>query len=169
MARKRRSQAFVIAGLTVFALVAAPTYLLPGPIVLYPETPSLPVGPYLISFSQIETGKIVAFSMPSIARRYHREQGREFSSSYLYIKPVVAGPGDKVCSSATGLFINGQRFADVVTQNAAGNPLPVWQDCRRLGADEWFMVSTHARESFDSRYYGPIQESEIASVYRPLF
>jgi type IV secretory pathway protease TraF len=150
------------------AFLAGPS-LLDGPIILYPASPSLPVGPYLRTFGAVGTGKIVAFKVPNEARRYQRERGHDVPENFLFMKPVAAGPGDQVCNSLSGLFIAGKRFADTASRDPDGHPLPVWRHCRQLEHDEYFMVSTHIPNSFDSRHFGPVDKRYVAAVYRPLF
>lgn len=85
------------------------------------------------------------------------------------MKPIAAGPGDRVCNSLAGLFINDERFSDTINHDPDGRLLPVWRQRRRLDRDEFFMVSTHIHKSFDSRYFRPVEGAEIAAVYRPFF
>ena len=150
------------------AFLAAPRFL-DGPIVLYPASPSLPTGPYLRTIEAVETGKIVAFEIPDEARRYQAERGHDVPAGFLFMKPVAAGPGDQVCNTFAGLFINGMRYADTASHDPDGHLLPFWRHCRPLELGEYFMVSTHIANSFDSRYFGPVAANEIAAVYRPLF
>jgi len=168
MAKRRRRWLLAAGVVALAAFLAGPSFL-DGPIILYPASPSLPVGPYVRTLETAETGKIVAFKVPEAARRYQRERGHDVPENFLFMKPVVAGTGDQVCNSPSGLFINGTRFADTASHDPDGLPLPVWRHCRQLKRDEYFMVSTHIPNSFDSRYFGPVEEEEIAAVYRPLF
>jgi len=168
MARTRKRW-FLAASVIAFAAFLAGPSFLAGPIILYPASPSLPIGPYLRTFELVETGKIVAFSVPGEAERYQIERGYDVPPNFLFMKPIVAGPGDQVCNSLSGLFINGKHFADTESHDADGRFLPVWQQCRRMDREEYFMVSTHIPNSFDSRYFGPVKGAEIAAVYIPLF
>ncbi|MGI9509905.1 MAG: S26 family signal peptidase [Geminicoccaceae bacterium] len=160
---------FLAASVIAFAALLAGPSLLNGPIILYPSSPSLPIGLYVRTFEQVETGKIVAFSMPDKAKRYQIERGHDVPPNFLFMKPIAAGPGDQVCNSFSGLFINGKRIAETVSHDSDGRLLPVWRQCRHLHHDEYFMLSTHIPNSFDSRYFGPVEGAEIAAVYRPLF
>jgi len=47
--------------------------------------------------------------------------------------------------------------------------LPIWQDCRRLAADELFTFTDHVPTSFDGRYYGPIERARVVGVYRMIW
>lgn len=168
MATKRRRWFLAAGVVTLAAFLAGPSFL-DGPIVLYPASPSLPIGPYVRTFETVATGKIVAFKVPEEARRYQSERGHDVPENFLFMKPVVAGTGDQVCNSLAGLFINGDRIADTASRDPDGRLLPVWRHCRHLDRDEYFMVSTHIPNSFDSRYFGPVVGAEIAAVYRPVF
>lgn len=168
MATTRRRWLLAAAVVGLAAFLAGPS-LLDGPIILYPSSPSLPIGPYLRTFDTVEAGKIVAFKIPDKARLYQAERGYDVPADFLFMKPVAAGPGDQVCNSPAGLTINGKRIADTASHDPEGHPLPFWRHCGRLERDEYFMVSTHIPNSFDSRYFGPVAADEIAAVYRPLF
>lgn len=153
----------------LLALILVGIRSLYAPLVLYPASASLPTGPYLRSFETVDTGKIVAFAVPEVARRYQAKRGNEVPLGSLFMKPIVAGPGDLVCNSLAGLFINGERLAATASHDQQGELLPLWRGCQRLAHDQYFMVSDHVPNSFDGRYFGPIEAADIAGVYRPLF
>jgi type IV secretory pathway protease TraF len=46
--------------------------------------------------------------------------------------------------------------------------MPVWQGCHQLQDGQVFVLGTHA-ESFDSRYFGPIDGEQITGAAIPLF
>ena len=168
MAKRRRRWLLAASVVALAAFLAGPGFL-DGPIILYPASPSLPIGPYVRTFETVEIGKIVAFEIPEEARRYQAVRGYDLPASFLFMKPVAAGPGDRVCNTLAGLFINERRVADTASHDPEGQPLPVWRHCRLLGRDQYFMVSNYISNSFDSRYFGPIDQGKIAAVYRPLF
>lgn len=135
------------------------------PLFLYPASASLPEGLYMRSFGPI---KIAAFPIPEAARRYQAEHGRLVPDGFLFMKPITAGPGDWVCNCEAGLFINEARHAATATRDSAGELLPVWRDCRRLDANEYFAFSDHVGDSFGSRYFGPLLVDQIAGLYHPI-
>lgn len=152
------------------ALLFLSLRLLDGPLVLYPISGSLPEGLYLRTFEQPTPGKIIAFAVPDVVRRYQAERGTDAASGFLFLKPVIAGPGDRVCNSAAGgLAINGAWVAPTMTHDREGRRLPRWVGCRNLGEDRFFTFSDWVPNSLDSRYFGPIDNADIAGVYRPLF
>ena len=83
------------------------------------------------------------------------------------MKSVAAKAGDRVLISEKGLFINGLYVGAVKRFDSAGRPLPVKDGEFVLRQNELFTVSSHDN-SFDSRYFGPIQTSAVKGVVEPL-
>ena len=140
---------------------------LDAPLFLFPSSASLPAGLYMRSFEPVRVGSIVAFPMPAVARRYQERDGSHVPSASLFIKPVAAGPGDWVCNDpVNGLEINGVWMAPVTMSDRRGKSLPVWRSCRFLRDKEFFLFSDTVPNSFDSRYYGTVQDHQIRASYR---
>lgn len=141
----------------------------PAPLFLYPITSSLPAGLYVRTGEAPSVGAIAAFPVPAAARRYKASIGETVRANFLFMKPIVAGPGDHVCLRIPNhLYLNGARIAEVAMEDGAGRSLPLWHGCRRLEPGELFTLSTHAGTSFDSRHYGPIKLSTVIGAYRPI-
>ena len=139
------------------------------PWILYPNTPSLPLGLYVLTLDAHDVGLIVAFRVPKAAIEYKRSIGERVDPNFLFMKPVIAGPGDHVCHREQGsLELNGQPIADVVADDRLGRPLPVWQGCEVLGHDRYFTLSDYVPNSFDSRHFGPIHAEDILGAYKLL-
>jgi len=153
----------------VLAVALAGLRQLEAPLILYPASASLPKGLYFQTFGSVEIGKIAAFPIPTAARNYQARHGNLAPEGFLFMKPIAAGPGDEICNGPAGLFLNGRHLAATASHDARGNPLPIWNDCRPLRDDEFFMLSDYASNSFDSRYFGPIRADEIISVYSTAF
>jgi signal peptidase S26 family len=71
--------------------------------------------------------------------------------------------GDEICRTSS--VISRDR-AMALAKILSGRALPVWSGCARLSADEIFLLGEHA-ESFDDRYFGPIDASSIESALSP--
>jgi conjugative transfer signal peptidase TraF len=84
------------------------------------------------------------------------------------LKRVVAVSGDRVCRSRGLVLINGEAVAEALEQDRNGTPLPVWEGCSTLFAGQVFVVQPHPF-SFDSRYFGPVNECQIIGVARPIW
>ena len=50
-----------------------------------------------------------------------------------------------------------------------GRPLHGWPQCRRLQADEVFLLSATNPTSFDSRYFGPVHAADVIGIAQPLW
>ena len=139
-----------------------------APLILYPMTPSLPPGLYIRTFGSPKVGMIAAFRVPRAAKRYKASIGEDVHDDFLFMKPIVAAPGDFACNElGEGLHIDGALIGSALTQDSLREALPFWKGCRRLGHDEFFTASGHAR-SFDSRNYGPIRSKAILATYKSL-
>jgi type IV secretory pathway protease TraF len=110
--------------------------------------------------AQPEVGRIVALD-------YARLRGGRGDAT-LFLKPLAAGPGDYVCVT-DHLTINAQQIAPVFNAGSDGVPLPRWNGCRTLEPAEWFAYAPRIPNSMDSRYYGPVKESDMIGVYRPVW
>jgi conjugative transfer signal peptidase TraF len=132
-------------------------------------SPSVAPGLYLRSLDQPAVGKLVDFCIPPAARAYVLGRTGNTGDNWYILKPVIAGPGDHIDATGDWLVINGQRIAPMPPPtDSRGRPLPVWRDCRALGADEFFVFSDRIPNSFDSRCYGPIHRRQIETVRRVL-
>lgn len=138
------------------------------PVFLLNTTPSEPLGLYVERPGQVSAGRLVAFKAPAAAFPY-ADRRLGYLRHTTLLKSVAAGPGDVVCATAGRLRINGRDLAPIAVRDSAGVTLPRWSGCRRLDADELFVFSDRAPNSFDSRYFGPIGRSSVVGVYRPLF
>ena len=137
-----------------------------APLILYPITPSLPPGFYVRTFEPPTVGMIAAFRVPEAAKHYKASIGEDVHDDFLIMKPIVAGPGDQVCSRIEeGLFISGKRIAPTSLRDRSKRKLPNWRGCRQLLEDELFTLSTYLPNSFDSRHYGPISVDDIRGIY----
>lgn len=159
----------IVGCVVIMGSAFAATMASPAPMLLYPITPSLPPGLYVRTGEVPSVGMIAVFPVPEAARRYKASIGETVRANFLFMKPIVAGPGDHVCMQTSDmLFINGLGIAAVTTRDSFGRPLPVWQGCRRLDTFEVFTLSSAVSNSFDSRHYGPINISTVIGAYRPL-
>lgn len=159
------SRQLILLGLTGTAVLAAASQA--GPWVLWNRTDSEPLGIYARTLQQPGVGRLIAFRAPPAAFPY--AEGR---MGYLrrvpILKQVIAGQGDLVCTQGGQLVVNGRNLAPVYARDPRGQALPQWGQCRRLTTAEFFVYSDRIPNSFDSRYYGPVEARRILGVYRPL-
>ena len=161
-ARRWRATLFVIAAATALA-----TLSLGRPWVLFNRTPSEPEGFYLGTLQAPQVGRIVAFHAPEAAFPY-ADRHMPYLRRTLLLKEISAGPGDHVCTDRDRLAINGADRAPIVRADRQGSVLPRWTGCRTLGIDEFFVYSDRVPNSFDSRYFGPVERTAVIGVFRLL-
>lgn len=144
-------------------------------------TPSYPLGLYLgktikpgqhISISQM----VLACPDPSnaaiqTAKYYHiLPPGTCAGDTAPVIKTITAVPGDVVERQIKGVVINGSLIPRTVPIHAALFPVPVQTGYRhQLDQGEYWLMSDYHPDSFDSRYFGPVLESQILKTLKPFF
>jgi conjugative transfer signal peptidase TraF len=165
-ARSRRSLRFALGVMGAWAIL--PT-LVGHRVVVINTSPSVAPGLYVRSATEPAVGRIVDFRIPDHAKPYVQGRTGNSGENWYILKPIAAGPGDRVDTTGSSLFINGREMAPMPpTFDGASRPLPVWRESRVLGPDEFFVFSDRIPNSFDSRCYGPIRRGEIAAVRKPL-
>jgi len=140
---------------------------LPHPLLLWNQTASEPVGLYVRSSATPRPGVIIAFRAPAAAFPYaDRRMG--YLRRVPILKAIAAVEDDRVCTNGGVLAINGLRRGLVLDHDSHGDRLPAWRGCRELTRGEVFVFSDRVPNSFDSRYYGPIENVSIVGVFEPL-
>lgn len=132
-------------------------------LALVNESPSLPRGLYLRDpGAAIARGATVALAQPAGGRAYLGGLG--MPADVLLIKRVAGVGGDRVCRRGGEIELAG-RSLPVRGRDRRGVVLPQWRECRRLGADELFLLGD-TPGSFDSRYFGPVRRDDVEGVFR---
>jgi conjugative transfer signal peptidase TraF len=168
--RRARSRRLLRLALGVMGLWAILPTVVGHRVVVINTSPSVAPGLYLRSASEPAVGRIIDFRIPDNARPYVQGRTGNSGENWYILKPIAAGPGDRVDTTGEWLVINGHTMAPMPPPaDGGGRPLPIWRACRVLGADEFFVFSARIPNSFDSRCYGPIVRHEIECVRTPLF
>ncbi len=86
------------------------------------------------------------------------------------LKIVAAVSGDAVAVGPFGLAVNGAVLADTVrlSHDAAGRALPALPPGIYAVQTGTAWVTTPAADSWDSRYWGPVQLADVLGVARPV-
>lgn len=135
-------------------------------LVLYNDTPSMPVGFYVRSGSPIELGSIVTVNAHEVAHDYTLT--REAGSDFRLLKRVAATFGNIVCADGDRITIDGVESALRSERDSSGRRLPRWSGCVELGEDQVFVLGDNA-SSFDGRYFGVVRTSNVEGVWTPIF
>ena len=134
--------------------------------ILYNGSSSMPIGFYLRTDKPIVRDAIVTVRASDVAPAYARLRGFTGERD-RFIKHVVGVAGDEVCASGDTVSLNGAILAHRQTRDSVGRMLPAWLGCETLASDEVFLIG-ETEDSFDGRYFGPIQRANIEGVWRPL-
>ena len=156
-----------IAGLIcVFALVDIFKPVMP--YVFYNETASAPVGWYRLTPNRaIKRDVMVAAFAPENAR--NMAATRDYLPAHVpLLKTVWAAAGDEICSDNGRVTAPNRPDIRTQAQDAFGRLMPVWRGCITLSENQYFLVSTHVQNSWDSRYFGPVEKDNILGVVHYL-
>jgi conjugative transfer signal peptidase TraF len=130
---------------------------------------SMPKGVYKIKAADnVSLGQIVIFKIPkNVSDLVQKRRWAPEGLTYLLMKPIAAKAGDRILISEKGLFLNSVYVGAVERFDSVGLPLPAIYGEFVLKQNELFTLSYH-ENSFDSRYFGPIQKSAVKGVVEPL-
>jgi conjugative transfer signal peptidase TraF len=108
------------------------------------------------------TGEYVLFSFSSPLY----ENGRR----YRAIKEVVCREGERLTVDRLHrhFFCDGRYLAMAKLTSLSGRPLPLFVHNGAIPKGFLFVTGTH-RDSFDSRYWGFLEEKTIEAIASPLF
>lgn len=151
----------------VVGFIAAVCSVFAQPLIIYNATDSLPHGIYrVIKQQNYKRGDLIVFPVPERVRSFVIERGWLKPDSYL-IKPVAAKTGDNMRITSRQVFINGISFGATKKQDRRGLPLPslVFNDTLSPGK---IAVLQRSDDSFDSRYFGPIDKKDIIGKAVPI-
>lgn len=123
-------------------------------LVIWERGTSMPTGLYVyVHGAPFARGEVVVL-----------ENAPHWGRSYL-MKRIEGLPGERFCWEEER---GGHRLEDraMPTVSAFGRRLevPIWQGCRRLATNEY--VGYGSGDSYDSRYFGPVEAAEISGAYR---
>ena len=170
---KRIAVGGVIGGITLLLLSAA-AYVAGARI---NTTRSIPLGLYWTSSAPLEVGAYVLFCPPPLGL-FDEARARDYIGAGFcprgygfMMKRVLAAKDDVISVTDDGVRINGRLLTDSAPSMAdkAGRSLPRYQASHYiLGNSELLLMSDASATSFDGRYFGPINRSQVRTVIRPV-
>ncbi len=162
----RRRAAVVLASVAILAVTVA----VPAPkILLWNATASVPEGLYLLRpLAAVSRGDLVVSRLPKGAETLAAER-HYLPRTVPLIKPVAALQGQTVCREGLRVTIDGREAAVALAADHLRRPLPVWTGCLRLSAGQVFLLNPAVGDSFDSRYFGPVDASKTLAQALPIY
>ncbi|MFN0190975.1 MAG: S26 family signal peptidase [Aestuariivirga sp.] len=164
MARKLRCGTLAVASCGL-AMLSWKPFFDPLPVLVWNASDSVSKGLYWVENRAPMIREIAVLKPPSWASAIADQSGYLPKNGWL-LKPVAASDGT-VCRFGNDVFLDGFVMAKALKQDKSGRSLPVWKDCKQLRENEVFVISWH-RDSFDSRYFGPVSTRLIIGTAKPL-
>lgn len=165
---RKSPRAVLTFGVIGLALIGFSAVADPTPRLVWNASASAPIGFYRVVSGTPERGDLVLVRTPEriaqlAAARFYLPMGVPL------IKRVAAQSGDDVCAFNAAIIINRTIVARRLEADAAGRPLPWWNDCRELADGEFFLLMDGVPASFDSRYFGPVPTTNVIGRLVPLW
>ena len=141
----------------------------PTPRLLWNASASAPIGLYAVSPSgAVDVGDMVVAWPPAsvgamAATRHYVPRGVPL------VKRIAAGPGDRICASGPSIAIDGRVAVSRLATDRRGRPLPWWSGCWSLRDHQYLLLMADVRDSFDGRYFGITNGSDIIGRARLLW
>ncbi len=142
------------------------------------ETESIPLGIYKTTKDQVQVGSYVMLCPPEISvfdeakRRGYLTSGNCPGNYSYMMKKVFAIGDDSIRINETGVWVNGKsvHLSKPMKTDSAGREMPrLYVEGYVLEEDEVLLMSDITAQSFDGRYFGPIDKQQIISVITPIF
>ncbi|MGH6957463.1 MAG: S26 family signal peptidase [Caulobacteraceae bacterium] len=150
------------------AALAAPMLLRPAPVLLWNLTPSAPVGLYWArSPGRLRLGDYVAAMAPPKTAELFAGRGY-LPLGVPLVKRIAALAPARVCRLGQAIVIDGRAVALAKVKDAQGRPLPTWRGCEILARSDVFLINA-AKDSLDSRYFGPLSIRRIDARLTPVW
>lgn len=136
--------------------------------IIYNPSPSAPIGFYKINDRSVyHVGDFVAANLSNEAANLAFNR-RYLPKNIPVLKTIYALGDDEICIDSHSVLVNNKPVGRIQTEDSLGRPMTVLRGCYHLQNREYFLLSTAIENSFDSRYFGPVDEANILGVATPL-
>jgi conjugative transfer signal peptidase TraF len=137
---------------------------------------SIPLGLYRQTHQPLARGEYVLFCPPPTPLFFKARQRGYISAGFCpgelgyMMKKIAALPGDKISISAQGVTVKGKwlTHSQPLPCDGLGRSLPQITFTDSLKPHEILLMTNQSDLSFDSRYFGPLNEAQIKGVIKPL-
>lgn len=156
------------APLALGAIACASVAMVPlvksNPILIWNASSSVPIGLYVVERRLPGLNETAVLRLPKwvsdVAAQRHY-----LPATAVLLKPVVATERDIVCRFGFHVYVNGRMRAKALRHDKLVRTLPSWKGCLRLGKGQFFVLSNR-KGSFDSRYFGMVDQRQILGTGR---
>jgi type IV secretory pathway protease TraF len=159
--KRHKSFALGAAALALAFLVTKPI-VNPTPILIWNASESVAVGWYFVAKRQPVIGEIAVIRPTEWVQIYASNRGY-LPQKVLLLKPLIAAQSSVICRFGPYVFVDGKHIAKAKIMDKKHRRLPVWKGCNALKPSQYFVLGRH-RDSFDSRYFGPIDRDQVVGT-----
>ena len=139
------------------------------PIYIWNASKSVPIGLYQLQpASGLAVPDLVAVRPPEPLATFLDLNGY-LPIGIPMLKRVLALPGQTVCREGLTISVDGIDMGEALSRDSRGRPLPVWQGCHAVGADELFLMNWQSEDSLDGRYFGFVPNSSVIGKALPVW
>ncbi len=165
----------MIKSIAILAIMLGAIILLFAPIssanpirFIYNPSPSAPIGFYRIkAVSNLKRGVYIVVPTPPAFREMAAKR-QYLPINIPLIKQIFAIAGDEICRVNEGIFVNQELVALALKSDSKNRLLPIWQGCIILEENQFFALMNDPN-SFDGRYFGALNISDIIGIATPIF
>jgi conjugative transfer signal peptidase TraF len=130
---------------------------------------SAPIGLYAVQqVDSLEVADLVAVAAPPLIAEFMANRGY-LPMGVPMMKRVLVLPGQTVCRHGFDIIAYGATIGQAREFDKGGHKMPVWQGCRRIGADELFLMNFDVTDSVDGRYFGPLPRRFVIGRAVPVW
>jgi conjugative transfer signal peptidase TraF len=148
------------------AFLAVKQLINPVPLLIWNASESVPIGWYFVAKHRPKIGEIAVIKPTDWVQIYASSRGYLPQNVWL-LKPIYAVHPSIICRFGSHVFVNGKQVAKAKSVDKMHRVLPVWKGCIALSPTQYFVLGRH-RDSFDSRYFGPVERSQVVGTAFPL-
>jgi conjugative transfer signal peptidase TraF len=139
------------------------------PAYIWNVSKSVPIGLYQLQpIGRFAVAELVAVRPPEPLATFLDLNGY-LPIGVPMLKRVLALPGQAVCRKGLTISVDGIDMGEALSRDSRGRPLPVWQGCRVVGADELFLMNWQSEDSLDGRYFGVVPSSSVIGKALPVW
>ena len=139
------------------------------PFLIWNASASVSIGLYAVELpTDLRVADLVVSRPPEPLAKFLAGRGY-LPRGVPLLKHVAALAGQSVCRNGFAVTIDGAAIGEARERDSRGRPLPSWQGCRFVSADEVFLMNRQSADSFDGRYFGPLPASSIIGRAVPVW
>ncbi len=141
----------------------------PMPRLIWNASASVPIGLYAVHpAGALHVAELVVVRPPDALANFLDER-RYLPKGVPMLKRILALPGQTVCRVDRTITVDGIAMGEALDRDRRGRPLPIWRGCRVIAGNEVFVMNWQSKDSFDSRYFGPLPDATIVGLAEPVW